>query len=464
MSPRDPRKPARMAAGRHAGEGQCRHIAPGLRALAVPISKLIPDPANARTHSDRNVETIKASLLRYGQRKPVVVNRRTGEVEAGNATVAAALALGWGEIAAVYVDDDPKTAAGYSVADNRTAELAEWDDGALARTLAFLRDEHQLEHVGFDDADLDRLLRSLRPAKEETFNVAEALRAAPELAERVQRVQVWQLGKHRLMCGDSTHGEDVRTLMGGELADMLFTSPPYNVGVAYESHDDDTVPWDEYGRFLREALTAWLPQVEAGRIIAWNIGVSPKTYHARQHVLLEEMGLTFVRQMVWKKVGVPLPMWHNTVARPVARHFTPNYVHEIVLLFSKGPVETGQAIHLHPLCENDVFEIHQTTATTDIPRGNQRTGVKSNLDRRSFKAHPAVYPTMLPEMFITHLADREAIVADPFLGAGSTIVAAANAGRICYGMEVDPTYCAVAIARWESYTGESATLLEEVDA
>jgi ParB-like chromosome segregation protein Spo0J len=144
------------------------HIAESLRPLAVPIADLVPDPANARRHPQKNLDGIAASLRIYGQRKPVVVNRRTGAVEAGNGTLDAAKALGWTHLAAVYVDDDPATAAGFAIADNRTAELAEWDAAALDKLL------HEIGAGG--DEQLDALFAELaraevspRPAPPEEF-------------------------------------------------------------------------------------------------------------------------------------------------------------------------------------------------------------------------------------------------------------------------------------------------------
>jgi len=112
------------------------HIVEQLRPLAVPLDSLVPDPINARTHDERNLDAIRGSLAAYGQRKPVVVNRRTGVVAAGNGTLRAALALGWTHLTAVFVDDDPLTATGFAIADNRTAELAGWDEGILLKLLA----------------------------------------------------------------------------------------------------------------------------------------------------------------------------------------------------------------------------------------------------------------------------------------------------------------------------------------
>jgi len=132
-----------------ATEAELSHIAESLRALAVPIDSIDLDPANARKHPTENLEAIRASLRVYGQRKPIVVNRRTGTVEAGNGTLSAGRMLAWKYIAVVFVDDDSMTAAGFAIADNRTAELAEWDQAALEATLRGLV---------VDDAELKKML------------------------------------------------------------------------------------------------------------------------------------------------------------------------------------------------------------------------------------------------------------------------------------------------------------------
>jgi ParB-like chromosome segregation protein Spo0J len=135
-----------------------------LRFLAVPIDSVHPDPANARLHGEKNLATLKASLAQFGQRKPIVVQKDGMIVRAGSGTLRAAQALGWTEIAAVIVDDDNATASQYAIADNRTAELAEWDDEALASLLQGM-DEQSRQAVGFDQDDLEALLKSLTPAE-----------------------------------------------------------------------------------------------------------------------------------------------------------------------------------------------------------------------------------------------------------------------------------------------------------
>lgn len=149
-------------------EAPLNHIAEQLQFLALRVSDLTPDPANARRHPSRNLEAIKASLRLYGQRKPLVVRREGLVVEAGNGTLEAAKALGWTHIAAVLVDDDPVTATGYAIADNRTAELAVWDEEALAALLGQLQlEELDLDALGWSDDELSQLLGSV-PAFEPT--------------------------------------------------------------------------------------------------------------------------------------------------------------------------------------------------------------------------------------------------------------------------------------------------------
>jgi ParB-like chromosome segregation protein Spo0J len=142
-------------------------IDPSLEALAVPIAGLAFDPANARKHDRRNLDSIKGSLSLFGQRKPIVVRRQGMVVIAGNGTLESAKELGWARIAAVVVDDDTATATAYAIADNRTAELAQWDNDTLGTLLGGLRDTPiKMEDLGFSEQEQVELIRSLDPSLE----------------------------------------------------------------------------------------------------------------------------------------------------------------------------------------------------------------------------------------------------------------------------------------------------------
>lgn len=403
------------------------YIAKALFPLVVSLHRIKPDPANVRKHPVRNLETIVASLQRYGQRKPIVVNKRTGLIEAGNATWEAAKRLGWEKLAAVFVDDDPTTATGYAVADNRTAELAEWDDVELVRTLEALQTAGEMTHVGFDDQELDALLRLVNPPKPETFNVVEALEAAPELAERVKLGQVWQLGRHRLMCGDATQAVHVEALLRGERPPLMVTDPPYGVDydpawrqeaaeqghLAYAARrvgvvtNDDRVDWyDAWRLFPGDVVYCW----HAGR-------------HASVvQASLERAGFEIRYQIIWAKPHFPI---------------------------SRG--------HYHWRHEPYWYAVRQGAGANWVGGRAETTLREIALDPNAFGGHGTQKPVECMAFPIrNHLGD----VYDPFIGSGTTIIAAEQHERQCYAMEIEPRYCAVAIARWESYTGQSAILDE----
>ena len=194
-----------------------------LEELLVPIAGLRLYPRNPRRG---DVEAIKRSLVRNGQYRPLVVNRRTSEVLAGNHTLVAAQQLGWEQVAVTYVDVDAELAKRIVLADNRTSDLAGYDDETLAELLQQLP---ELDGSGYDDAALSRLLDEVSPA--ELPGAEEEVPARPQ-TPRTRVGDVWQLGRHRLVCGDARCRGDYERLLGGARPSMLWTDPPY--GVAYE--------------------------------------------------------------------------------------------------------------------------------------------------------------------------------------------------------------------------------------
>jgi site-specific DNA-methyltransferase (adenine-specific) len=191
----------------------------------LQIKDLTPDPANARQHDEKNLKAIQGSLKEFGQRKPIVINQ-DGVIVAGNGTVEAAKRLGWLKIDAVRVPGDwtPEQTKAFALADNRTAELAAWSPEVLASQLVELEAAgFEIEEFGFEKIEVAEQPRDI--VEDEV----------PESApQRSSLGDVWQLGNHRLMVGDSTKEQDVEKLMNGQIADMVFTDPPY--GVEYQSN------------------------------------------------------------------------------------------------------------------------------------------------------------------------------------------------------------------------------------
>jgi DNA modification methylase len=464
------------------------------------MGDLRADPKNARKHGERNIGTIVTALKEIGAARSIVIDERN-VVLAGNATVDAARQVGLTKVRVVDVDGDELVAvrrkgltetekARLALFDNRGAELAEWDAHVLAQL--------QADGVGLDGLFTDDELEALLPTSGPPGGLTEP-DFVPEIRQTdIQRGDIVQMGRHRLMCGDSTAPDDVTRLLGGRKIDLVVTSPPYNVDIKYRSHKDRS-DRDTYLNFIEATARAFVVHLGKGRYVAWNIGVSPKTFPAHQVVRLEATGLMFYRQIVWEKSGVSYPVFPTTLRTRRVRHYKPNYVHEVIQVFEapelEGKVpqvpcalcdgsgkmaareipsaETHELVHLliHSGEEelgasnkpdkryaNDVWKIAQSQATVGLKTlklkssGLTKGGKKSHTE----KEHPAPFPVELPRVCAGFLTGPDEVVFDPFGGSGSTLIACEQMGRDAYLMEIDPVYCQIVVDRWEAFTGQRA--------
>ncbi|MBU1698616.1 MAG: ParB N-terminal domain-containing protein, partial [Candidatus Eisenbacteria bacterium] len=202
----------------------------------VSIDSLHPDPANARTHDELNLDAISASLKRFGQAEPLVVQASTGRIIGGNGRLVAMKKLGWTECEIVELDIDDLTATALGIALNRTAELAGWDDKTLAKLLDELRIEDAMDGTGFSEKELDSLLAEIENDLPPT-DLDDPGAGEPPLNPVTQPGDLWILGDHRLLCGDSGSESDVDRLLNGETIHLVNTDPPYNVKVEPRSNN-----------------------------------------------------------------------------------------------------------------------------------------------------------------------------------------------------------------------------------
>jgi ParB-like chromosome segregation protein Spo0J len=370
----------------------------GLEVERVEVSTLLNDPANVRKHNERNLESIKASLARFGQQKPIVVGR-DGVVIAGNGTLAAARSLGWSMIDIVRSHLTGAEATAYAIADNRTAELAEWDDDALAQQLAALQieDEELLAVTGFDEKELEAMSG---PAEVEEDEVPE-----PPVDPITKPGDLWILGEHRLLCGDSTKAEDVERLMAGAKAAAMITDPPF--GISYKSNMDGDLPRSIAGDNDTKARDCALGMFDDKFPIAcfatWHC-VPPR----------KPRGM-----LIWKK----------NVGGMGDLTFPWSLDYEVVWIFGSGW------------------------------SGHRGSSVLEGETICTWNTGPAarIHPHQKPVRVISQLIEKSAgLVFDPFLGSGTTLIAAEQLGRKCYGMEISPAYCDVIVKRWETLTGKKA--------
>jgi len=199
----------------------------------VPIETLHLDSANARQHNDINMESIIGSLKRFGQAEPLVVQASTGKVIGGNGRLVAMKQLGWTECDIVEIEIDEIGATALGIALNRTAELAEWDNETLAKLLDELRTEDALDGIGYVTDDIDLILAELEEQQGNHSVIEDIYPEPPPLNPVTTKGDLWILGKHKLLCGDSTNKDDLARLMNGEKAALLSTDPPYCVRLMY---------------------------------------------------------------------------------------------------------------------------------------------------------------------------------------------------------------------------------------
>ena len=242
----------------------------------VPLDSLHLDSSNARSHPDENLDAIFASLSRFGQAEPLVVQQETRRVIGGNGRLVAMRKLGWTECDVVELTVDDLEATALGIALNRTAETAEWDEPILARLLKELREEEALDGVGFDDSDLDELLNEL---EEDEDDIEDPGADDPPENPVTRTGDLWKLGSHRLLCGDSTNADDVARLFGDVRPGLMVTDPPYGVsyrptwrqdagladaGRTAEVANDDRVDWtDAWRLFPGDVAYVWHAGVHA---------------------------------------------------------------------------------------------------------------------------------------------------------------------------------------------------------
>ena len=413
----------------------------------VAPESLTPNPRNWRKHPDAQGDALKDVLRDVGWVSQVIVNERTGFLVDGHERVELAVKEGEESVPVIYVDLSEVEEATIMATLDPIGAMAKTDADALSILLA---------EITSDDST-KKMIRKLISAERKRDRDKPAAPPPPDGESQSKLGDVWTCGRHRLMCGDSANDDHIKELMAGNGVDCLFTSPPYNVDVQYTEHDDTHKTAEEYLGWLSKVCGLWIDCLRNGRPFIWNIGVSPRTFPHRQVCMLEDLGVKLHRQYIWNKVGIPVPSWYRTQKDQSARYVYSNFTHEMVYVMEKGELEAGDPTEFDNTLENDVFKVNQTLSTEGVPDGHSSAGSTSKGLGRAYKAHPAVFPIKLPTAFIQLYTAPGETVADPFAGAGTTMLAAEELNRNSLLMEIDPSYCDVILKRWADLTGETPT-------
>ena len=386
----------------------------------IPIDKLIPYANNARTHSKEQITKLRSSLREYGFISPVIIDRDFN-VLAGHGRVTAAKEEHITEVPCVFVDHlSEAQKKGYILADNRFAMDAGWDEDMLRVEMEALQGmDFDLGLTGFDEKEIADLFDlDSGEAKEDDFDVEEELEK-PCVA---QVGDVWHLGKHRVICGDSTIAETYQRLLGEEKVNLVCTDPPYMVNLESTSgkiKNDDLSDKDAYG-FLMKAFGCFHEAMAKDA----SIYVFYATAKARIfHDAYEDAGFKVGAGLVWKK------------DRLVLTRTDFKYIHEPIIW---GWRKDGKHIWYGDQKQVSVFEF-------DRIKNSKKDGC----------GHPSSKPVPMIAYLIKLCTQTNGLVLDGFLGSASTLIACDQLGRICYGVELEPKFVDVAVQRYaQSHEGK----------
>jgi site-specific DNA-methyltransferase (adenine-specific) len=389
----------------------------------VAVDKLIPYAKNSRTHSPEQVGQIAASIKEFGFRNPILVDG-VGII-AGHGRLMAAQKLGLDKVPTIDCSDMTESQKkAYIIADNKLALNAEWDNAMLSIELQDLEDEgFDLTLTGFDDKELDALLNVIEGT--DGLTDEDAVPETP-IEPKTKLGDIYILGNHRLMCGDSCSVTDMDKLVNDRQVDMWLTDPPYNVAYEGKTKDaltiqNDSMSNDGFRQFLRDAYVTADTVMKAGAVFyIWHADSEGYNFRGAAH----DAGWKVRQCLIWKKSTMVMGRQDY------------HWKHEPCLY---GWKEGAGHLWATDRKQTTILEF-------DKPNRN--------------KEHPTMKPVALFEYQMLNNTKGGDIILDSFGGSGTTMLAAEKNGRIAYVMELDPKYCDVIVKRWEDFTGKKAVLSE----
>jgi DNA modification methylase len=424
------------------------------------VERLVPFARNARTHSDAQIAQIGASIVEFGFNNLILVDTSAGII-AGHARLVAARKLKLDHVPVVVLDHLSETQKrAYILADNRLAELAGWDEELLRGELAELRDaDFNLELIGFDETELERLLAD-EPAEGLT---AEDACPEPLEAPVSRRGDLWILGDHRLLCGDSAQREDVDRLVEGGAVDLVNTDPPYNVRVEPRSNNAIAAGMSSFaGLHHHQSFDV---HRGASKAKATTKKLRPKDRALENDFMKDGDYDVLLRRWFGNLARVSKPggafyIWGgyaNCANYPAALAECGFYFSQAIIWVKEHPVLTRKDfMGNHEWC---FYGWREGAAHWFNPEINNATDVWSvKKINPNAMVHLTEKPVELAIRALTYSSKAGQKVLDLFGGSGSTLIAAEKLGRQARLMEIDPPYCDVIVRRWQEYTGAQAVL------
>ncbi len=407
-----------------------------------PISTLTPEPRNARQHPQRHLEQLARSIQTFGFTCPILIDAH-GHVIAGHGRLLAVQFLGWSQVPTITLEHlTPAQVRAYRIADNRLTDCSVWDERLLAeelQALSALDLDFDLTAIGFELPEIDLRIQGLSVDEEEESPPA----GEAELQVVSVLGDVWLLGRHRIVCGNALDADAYSALLGSTRAAMVITDMPYNVPISGFVCGNGQIQHREFamasGEMTRKEFTAFLSQALGLMKQSVVPGALLYAFMDWRHAIeilaaAEAQGLEQKNLCIWDKgVGGMGSLYRSQ--------------HELVYVFKAGEAKHTNNIQLGRFGRNrsNVWAYPGVNSfARDTSEGNL------------LALHPTTKPTALIADAILDASERGEAILDPFLGSGTTIIAAEKTGRIGLGIELDPLYVDVAVRRWQRLTGQHA--------
>ena len=410
----------------HAQSGPAESICDPRTVEQIPVGMLKPNEQNPR-RNDPAVDAVARSIQAYGFNNPIITDGELN-IAAGHTRLKAAKKLGLTEVPVIRVPGLVGSKfTGFAIADNKTAEIAEWDRDQLNKIIAELNTDvdFDLTSLGFDDMELTNILDWDYQDDEEKADEAPPL---PTVAT-AKPGDLWLLGEHRLLCGDATRSDNLKRLVGSQQVDCLITDPPY--GVDYHSRSRKKGDWGDIRNddLNSSDMEAFLMKVFANTAEVCREGATAYICHG-----ISAAGVRVAFERAFLSAGFHLAA---------------------TIIWVKQAASMGWG---------DYREQHEPMLYGWIGKGHRKIKDRTqttvwHIDREGDYRHPTQKPVALISRALRNSTIRGENVLDPFVGSGSTLIACEQLGRRCFAMEIEPKYCFVVVRRWETYTGNKAQLV-----
>lgn len=411
------------------------------------INEITPYENNAKLHPKEQIDQIKNSILEFGNNDPIAIDENNVIIE-GHGRYEALKELGFDKVNVIVLDElseEQKNA--YRVVHNQLTMNTDWDIDKLKKELNTI--SLDMSTLGFTDDLLNEIEEDFSEVEEDNFDVDEAI---PEIPTTTVG-QVWQLGRNRLMCGDSTKKEDVKKLVANTPIDLFLTDPPYNINVSNSQGmtiENDDMDRSEFIEFLSKAFENAIEVMKEGAAFyIWYADTSSLEFNQA----CRNAKMTVRENLIWVKsqfiLGRQDYHWRH---EPCLYGWKDGAAHYFINDRTQSTI-SDDSINLDTIIFEDLLEyVKNILKYSSVLYENKPT---------TNDLHPTMKPLKLMGKLIKNSSKKDSVILDLFGGSGSTLIAAEQLNRVCYLMEYDAKYCDVIIKRWEEATGKKAVLLNE---